>query len=260
VKILLVNDDGIEAPGLLALVETLSVDHTLAVVAPDTERSGASHSITLKNGVAIQRSLFKGFEQVSAWAISGTPADCVRFAVDNLLDWRPELVVSGMNRGANTGFDIRYSGTVAAALEAASISLSSIAVSLNTYEDGADFRGAAALFAELLPLLVRPTPASPRRALNVNIPAIARSLVKGVKVTRSSGFHYKNEFESGSEPDGRVTCLIRGVKLGVEEDTDYDICALAAGYVSVSPLSLDFTAHDEIASLKESLAPSLTMR
>ena len=235
-KILLTNDDGIEAPGLRALAEALRREHDLAVLAPAEPRSGAGHAVTLHREVTLRPVDWPGLR---AFALDGTPADCVKLALTTLFPDR-ELVVSGINLGPNVGINVLYSGTVAAALEAAIQGRPGLALSVE-YPPGAagpDYGGPARFLAGLLRSL--PSGDLPP-ALNLNFPA--RRPWKGLRWTRQglSGFR---EYYLEAGGDGRSRRFrVDGDYDVAEEEAEYDARALAEGFVSVTPLGLDLTCR-----------------
>jgi 5'-nucleotidase len=236
-RILITNDDGVYAPGLLALHRALSRRHQVQTVAPETEQSAVGHAITLADPIRIRR--LGPRTGMDGWAVSGTPADCVKLAVNELLAQPPELVVSGINLGANVGVNLLYSGTVSAATEAAILGLASIAVSLNTHHDP-DFSYAArfaAHLADALPGLGLP-PATP---LNVNVPALPAGEIKGVRLCRQSQARLVERFIRREDPRGHVYYWQAGETMGQQDGMDTDHAALEAGYVTITPVRQDLT-------------------
>ncbi|MDK2926299.1 MAG: 5/3-nucleotidase, partial [Bacillota bacterium] len=178
--VLLTNDDGIEAPGLLALAREFHSRHELAIVAPDRERSATAHAITVDRPLRAKK-----IEHAlgPAWAVSGTPGDCVKLALTTLLPRRPDVVISGINRGPNLGTDIFYSGTVAAALEGVFFGLPAIAVSLATHAATADY-SLAARVASAVAQHLTDKPTLSQALLNINVPALPDKEIRGISITR----------------------------------------------------------------------------
>lgn len=242
-RFLVSNDDGVLAPGLAALADALAALGEVTVVAPDSERSGFSNALTLDRPLRPVRQA-NGF-----WAVNGTPADCVHLALNGLLDFEPDIVVSGINSGANLGDDTLYSGTVAAALEARFLGKTSIAVSLA----GANVRGygreaysaAAAMVVRLIeswPRLQLPE----RTILNVNVPDLPLEQIRGFRVSRLGHRGRAKDVLALEDPRGRDVYWIgiAGEPADAGDSTDFH--AINEGYVSVTPLQTDLTRHDAL--------------
>lgn len=244
-RLLLTNDDGVYAPGLAALHQALADKHEVVVVAPETEQSAVGHAITLADPIRVRtlgpRTGFSG------WAVSGTPADCVKLALHELLPQPPELVVSGINAGANVGVNVLYSGTVSAASEAAILGLHGVAVSVAAHQDP-DFAFAARLAAHLVdlhPSLGLP----PEVCLNVNVPSLPDDQIKGIRFTRQSNARLMERFLRRSDPRGRTYFWQAGETMGSEGELDTDYPALRAGYVTITPVRHDLTHEGMLADL-----------
>ncbi len=250
-RILLTNDDGINAPGLAALRKAAADLGDITVVAPDTERSGVAHSITLIHPLRIRR-VYHG-EEFFGYGINGAPADCVKLACREILGAPPDLLLAGINLGANVAINILYSGTVAAAIEGAMLAVPSVAFSLAETEKP-DFDEAARIAREVLArILANGVPE--RTVLNVNIPALPRAQVRGVRVTHQSRTSYHEVYEKRSDPWGRDYFWITGeLTREFEQEPDSDLRALADGCVSITPLHYDLTHYDAIPTLRERLA------
>jgi len=239
-RVLLTNDDGIHSPGLHALAEAFVSHHETVVVAPEHERSATGHAITLHKPLRAWRSeVFPA--GVAAWATNGTPADCVVLGVLDLLGWRPDVVVSGINVGPNLGRDLTYSGTVSGAMEGAIMGIPSVAVSVAAFVE-VRF-DVAAEFAERLSRLVLERALPADALINVNVPNLPPERLSGVAVTRQGSRRYLSQLERRTDPRGRPYYWLAGEPgpLGDEEGTDS--WAVSAGYISVTPIHLNMTSE-----------------
>lgn len=244
--ILLTNDDGYWAPGILALHRALSVQHDVIVVAPDTHMSGVGHAITIVRPLRYDRLPevlgLRGF-----W-VNGTPADCVKLALTRLLDRRPDVVASGMNLGENTGVSAFYSGTLAGAREGALNKLPSVAFSLGlrarNHLDSYCQR-AASLLNRLLEITAPGAAGdNPRSILyNVNFPEVPPDQSRGVKITRQSSAPFDDAFEERFNETHGPGMWLAGGRGALEPELDFDSTAHYAGYTTITPLGLDTTAH-----------------
>lgn len=240
VPILITNDDGFGAEGLEVLEESLADLGAVWVVAPDREQSGQGHALTLNHPLRYERRGPRRF------AVQGTPTDCIYLGVHRILDARPKIVVSGVNRGYNLGEDITYSGTVSAAFEATLISVPAFAISQESGEDGARFE-AAGRFARHLTqqILRRRLPAD--TLLNVNVPKVSP---RGVRITRQGKRLYPGGVIERVDPKGRKYYWIGGAPAEWENDPASDFAALADGFISVTPLHLDLTNYKVIEEVR----------
>lgn len=246
-RILLTNDDGVYAAGLAALHTALNGAHEVVVVAPETEQSAVGHAITLADPIRVRRlGPRTGF---TGWAVTGTPADCVKLAVNQLLPQRPELVISGINQGGNVGVNLLYSGTVSAATEAAILGLQAIAVSLNTHAE-ADFGFAARFVAHLAGKLPE-LPVSPQAPLNVNVPALPGNQIKGVLFTQQSQARLVERFIQREDPRGQTYYWQAGETMEQDGGLETDYTALQEGYISITPVRHDLTSRNSLAELKK---------
>lgn len=235
--ILLVNDDGIQAPGLHALAAALGKEHRLTVSAPTEERSAVGHGLTVRMPLFAERREVPGAQ--AAYAVSGTPADCARLGVLSLAEGPVDLVVSGINRGLNVAMDMLYSGTVSAAMEAAMLDKKSVAVS--TQWDG-DFVKAAEIFARLLGQM--DVEKDIDFMLNVNIPTRPGQEVKGARWVPAGRTHlWADTYEHRQTPDGRDYYWLKNLQDAATPDfgMDTDIGCVANGYIALSPLVYDLT-------------------
>lgn len=241
-KILVSNDDGVHATGIRVLSEAMQTLGEVVVVAPDRNHSGASHSLTLENPLRVETVLHNGF-----FAVKGTPTDCVHLAVNQLIQPQPDIVVSGINHGANLGDDVLYSGTVAAAMEGRYLGLPAVAFSLV----GDSHFATAAHFATRLVqgLMQNPLPAD--QILNVNIPDLPLAEIKGIRVTRLGCRHPAEAVIVEKDPRGRPIYWVGppGPTQDAGEGTDF--AAIDAGYVSITPLQVDMTAYRHLPSLTQ---------
>lgn len=236
--ILVTNDDGIDSEGLKALASALEELDKVVVVAPDRERSAISHALTLHRPLRVE-------EVRSGWyTVDGTPADCVHIAVKALLDEKPWLVASGINKGANLGDDIIYSGTVAGAVEAVLLGHQAFAISLASRFDF-DF-GHSANFAKKVAEFLKRSPLPPNTLLNVNVPAKLKEENPGWRLTRQGQRVYRTEVVLREDPRGNPYYWIGGQEPDRIEEEGTDIDAVEKGYISVTPLHLDMTAYSLI--------------
>jgi len=248
--ILVTNDDGVESLGILALKQELARVGEVIVFAPDHNWSAAGHTKTLHKPLRVDRCELSDGD--SAYVSSGAPSDCVALALLGILDRRPDLIVSGINKGENVGHDITYSGTVAGAMEGVVFDLPAIAVSLATFEraDFGTFRVAAEHATRVAALVLEH--GLPRNTfLNVNVPALPADEIKGVRVTRLGRRFYRDELVARKDPRGRPYYWIGGeMPSGDDTIEGTDIWALANGYVSVTPLHMDMTDESLIETMR----------
>lgn len=245
-RILISNDDGYFSPGIAILAQTLSELGDVTVVAPERDRSGASNSLTLDRPLSVRRAA-NGFLY-----IDGTPTDCVHIAVTGLLEELPDIVVSGVNLGANMGDDTIYSGTVAAATEGYLLGIPSIAVSLSG-RDAVNLATAATVARDLVDRCRR-SPRGKPMLLNVNVPDIASGLLQGVEVTRLGKRHKAESVIRSSTPRGDTVYWIGAAGSAADAGPGTDFHAVAANRVSVTPLQIDLTHTSQIAEIGSWLA------
>ena len=237
--ILVCNDDGIHSPGIAALENSLERVGDIYTVAPDREQNAMSHALTLHRPLRVQEVAPRRL------AVDGTPTDCVKLALTGLLSVRPDIVVSGINKGPNLGDDVIYSGTVSAAVESALLGVPAIAISLATFEKN-DFQPAANFAAALLSHISRST-IPPETLLNVNVPPLPEREIRGWRLTRQGKRHYSENIVERVDPRGRKYYWIGGDDLGFSEEAGTDCMAVKEGYVSVTPLQVDLTNHKFIS-------------
>jgi len=246
--ILLVNDDGIYSPGLLALYRKFRDEYDVVTVAPDREQSSVGHAITLSDPVRIHEVVQDG--KFFGYAVSGTPADCVKLAVRVILKRPPNLIISGINQGANVGASLIYSGTVSAATEGTMLSIPSIAVSLDTRRPDADFSVAAEFTLEIAKKVLKfGLPAGV--SLNINIPALPREKIKGIRITRQAITYFDDFFERRIDPQGRTYYWMSGTMVEIDRGEDSDLMALKEGYISITPIKYNLTAVEYFDSLRK---------
>ncbi len=242
-RILLSNDDGYFAPGLAVLAEQLREFGEITVVAPERDRSGASNSLTLDRPLTVRRAA-NGF-----YHVNGTPTDCVHLAVTGFLEHQPDLVVSGINYGANMGDDTIYSGTVAAATEGFLLGIPSIAVSLAS-KFGKHFATASRIAAQLVTRLQR-APIGQPVLLNVNVPDLPEGDLRGIEVTRLGRRHKAEGVVKSTTPRGETVYWIGAAGGAQDAGPGTDFHAVSSGRVSVTPLQVDLTQHAQIALVQD---------
>ena len=251
-RFLLTNDDGIYAEGLEALYRELSKKADCLVVAPENERSAMGHAITLSHPLIVKRAKKDG--KFWGYAVSGTPADCVKIAVKELSEVPVDLVVSGINLGANVGINVIYSGTVSAALEGTIMGIPSLAFSLDTRAENADF-SYAAYIAGKLALSAVTNGFVKGITLNVNIPALPREEIKGIVVTRQGPERITETYEKGTTPrEETYYWLSRKISYQEQGLEDSDIEILKRGIISITPIYPDLTKHNALATLGKDIA------
>lgn len=262
--ILLTNDDGVHAPGILALKQSICQVAEVGVVAPDRPRSASGHSITLHKPLRVSN--VKLADGSPAWSCTGTPSDCVALALRGVLPFTPDLVISGINDGPNLGWDLTYSGTVSAAMEACIIGVPAIAISAVRMDDypfvkdepelpfaerkGTDF-SAAARFAAHLAVVMHEHQLPPFNLLNVNVPSIPSEELRGVKLTRQGIRKYVGELEKRIDPSGRTYYWMGGEKPEDVLEEGTDVSALHARQISVTPIHMDLTAYPIMDALHQ---------
>jgi len=246
-KILVTNDDGIYSPGIKALFLAMKEIGEVYVVAPDSEKSAVGHAITLSDPLRVHK--VERNNAFFGWAVNGTPADCVKLGVKAILEFTPDLIVSGINLGSNTATNVIYSGTVSAATEGAIMGIPSIAFSLTSFTTR-DFSGAAAV-AKTLAKKVLEHGLPEGTLLSANIPPLPPEKLAGIKITRQGRGRYEESFEKRVDPTNRTYYWLGGTKLILDTDDDVDEVAISKNYVSVTPLKFDLTNRPFISKLKE---------
>ena len=247
--ILITNDDGYNAPGINHLIEFVKEIAEVVVVAPDSPQSGMGHAITIDSTLEVHRLDLDGsYKGLQAYSTSGTPADCVKLALHEILDRKPDLVVSGINHGANSSINVIYSGTMSAAIEAGVEGIAAIGFSLLDYSWDANFEACKSVVQTLVKeALDKGIPSG--TVLNVNIPKTDGAEVKGMRVCRQAKANWKERFDKRVSPTGKEYYWLTGDFILLDEGEDTDIAALEAGYVSIVPTQFDLTAHHSMAHI-----------
>lgn len=248
--ILVTNDDGIDAPGLRALIEAMLPLGRLVVVAPDQGRSGQAHAITVNS--PLRPRLLRREAHITEYSTNGTPVDCVKLALKALMTEKPDLLVSGINHGTNSSINIIYSGTMAATIEGSMESVPSIGFSLCNFALDADFGPAIPWVTRIAGNVLQhglPTGI----CLNVNIPVTGSGLINGMKTTRQGVGMWSEEFDHRIDPRGRDYYWITGKYEGNGHDATTDEWALSHGFISVMPVTFDLTAHHAIQTIESQL-------
>ncbi len=248
IRILISNDDGIYSPGIYALYKELKKIGDVFVVAPDSEKSAVGHAITLSNPLRVFP--FKRNGKFFGHAVTGTPADCVKIAHWAILGGQKiDLLVSGINHGSNTGINVIYSGTASAATEGTILGIPSFAISVATY-DPVDFTFTAR-FARRLARVLLKKGLPPETFLNVNVPPVAESEIKGVKITRQGKAVFAEEFDRREDPTGRTYYWLTGKKVHLErEGDDTDDQAILKNKISITPIHYDMTNYTFLEELR----------
>ena len=247
--ILVTNDDGITAPGIRMLIEVMKELGDVVVVAPDSPQSGMGHAITLSNTIFCDEVTVKENMKHKEYSCSGTPADCVKIATQEIMERKPDLVVSGINHGANSSINVIYSGTMSAAVEAGIEGLPAIGFSLLDYSMNADFEPSRE-YVKTITRQVLKNGLPKGVVLNVNIPKLKASEIKGMKVCRQAKAHWEEEFDRRTNPQGRDYFWAKGKFVSEDAGEDNDEYALANGYISIVPVQFDLTAHHYLQELE----------
>jgi len=245
--ILITNDDGITAPGIRTLIEVMKTLGDIVVVAPDSPQSAMGHAITVNSTLFVEKVNVDGGPQLE-YSCSGTPADCVKLAVDQILDRKPDLCVSGINHGSNSSINVIYSGTMSAAIEAGIEGIPAIGFSLLDYSWNANFE-ATKTFVKSIAANVLKEGLPKDVVLNVNIPNLSKQDLKGIKICRQARANWEEEFDKRTNPQGRVYYWLTGKFVNLDHGEDTDEWALKNGYISVVPVQFDLTAHHSIQTL-----------
>ncbi|WP_185864582.1 5'/3'-nucleotidase SurE [Blattabacterium cuenoti] len=261
--ILVTNDDGIIAPGIRALVKNMNSLGEVYVVAPNKPQSGTAHSITMDTILYCDSVKIDNGKQ-KEWECSGTPVDCVKLAINNILPKKPDICVSGINHGSNSSINIRYSGTVSAVIEAGIEGIPSVGFSLLDFEWNADFSSSKKYVREIVEKILHNPIPKKTIILNVNIPKLKKKEIKGIKICRQSESKWKESFDKRYNPKGRTYYWLEGNLVHFDNNNnkkkidniddnniiDTDEWALKNGYISIVPIQFDFTNYSILNILK----------
>lgn len=239
--ILVTNDDGVSAPGIRALISVMSQIGEVVVVAPDKPQSAMGHAITINSTLYLNK-LSKDGDSITEYSCSGTPVDCVKLAVNEILKRKPDLCVSGVNHGSNSSINVIYSGTMSAAVEAGIEGIPAIGFSLLDYDWNADFESIKSFIKKItLETLDNKLPEGV--VLNVNFPKLKENEIKGIKICRQAKAQWVEKFDKRKTPSGKDYYWLSGEFVNQDKGEDTDEWALENGYVSVVPVQFDLTAH-----------------
>ena len=245
--ILVTNDDSISAPGIRALISVMSEIGTVVVVAPESPQSAMGHAITINSTLHLNK-ISSDDAEIQEYSCSGTPVDCVKMAVNQILKQKPDLCVSGINHGSNSSINVIYSGTMSAAVEAGIEGIPAIGFSLLDYNWDADFEPVKNYVRKIaLGVLEKGLPEGV--ILNVNFPKLSEEEIKGVKICRQAKAMWQEEFDKRTNPQGKEYYWLTGKFVNQDKGTDTDEWALENGYISIVPVQFDLTAHHAIQQL-----------
>ncbi len=245
-RLLVSNDDGIYAPGLRTLVKELKKEHEVHIVAPECEQSAIGHAITIHTPLRVQEVFEEG--ELFGYAVDGTPADCIKIALKSLLDFTPDMVISGINQGGNYATNIIYSGTVSAATEGRICGIPSLAISYNSFEHHEGFKDAACYIVSIIDEVY--TLSLPSNVfLNINYPDIAESKIKGVKLAPQGDARFIEEFEKRKDPRGNDYYWMAGEMETAEEGAETDYHSVQEGYITITPICYDLTHQQTLKKL-----------
>ncbi|MCL5771282.1 MAG: 5'/3'-nucleotidase SurE [Actinobacteria bacterium] len=246
--ILLTNDDGIEAEGINALYKVFIEDDNfeIKIIAPEFERSAVGHAITVFDPIWVRKEYREG--KFYGFGVNGTPADCVKL-YNELLDTKPDLLISGINRGSNVGENIIYSGTVSAATEGISNGIPSVAISVDNYAEP-DYSFSARFAKQISHAIFENGGLPVKTLLNINIPDLSEDQIKGVKITTQSDAKFKDYFLKRTDPRGRDYYWMDGEFVEISRCDEGDYCALKNGYISITPIQYDMTDYNKLDYFK----------
>ncbi len=244
--VLISNDDGIDAPGIYALVQEIKKIASVTVVAPDKQQSAVGHAITVNYPLRFHKFYKNG--KFFGYAVEGTPADAVKLAVRSLLKKEPDMLISGINHGSNTAINIIYSGTVSAATEGTILGIPSIAISLTTYGEP-DF-SFAAKFARKLAALLAKQGLPEGTLLNVNIPPVSEKQIQGVAITKQGKSKWDDVFELRKDPGNREYFWLKGDMIQLDRHDDVDQVAVLKNKVSITPIHYDLTDYQMLEKMR----------
>lgn len=253
-KILIANDDGINAEGIKCLTKILAEQHEVYVIAPDRERSAAGHSISLHTPVMVEEvKNYCGAKRT--WTITGTPGDCVKIGINAILskNEQPDLVISGINHGPNLGHDTLYSGTVSCAMEGAMLGFPSIAISIAGLKFEQKYFEFAARFVNSLIPKLSEFKFPPKSILNINVPALDENDIKGVAITKLGERIFTDDYDKQMDSEGNVYYLMAGVLINDPVDSDTDVAAIRNHKISITPLTYQMTTESTLEDLSKVL-------
>ena len=245
--ILVTNDDGITAPGIRALIDVMEILGDVIVVAPDSPQSGTGHAITINNTLYINK-VSAPNAKIAEYSCSGTPVDCVKIAVNEIIKHKPDLCVSGINHGSNSSINVIYSGTMSAAVEAGVSGIPAIGFSLLDFDWDANF-DAVKNYVKKISAEVLENGLPEGVVLNVNFPKLEENKIKGIKICRQAKANWEEKFDKRQTPQGRDYYWLTGEFINHDAGEDTDEWALGNGFVSVVPVQFDLTAHHAIPQL-----------
>ena len=248
--ILITNDDGVTAPGIRTLIDVMKELGDICVVAPDSPQSGMGHAITVNDTLYCDPVIVDQQAEHSEYSCSGTPVDCVKLAVREILGRKPDLCVSGINHGSNSSINVIYSGTMSAAVEAGTMGIPAIGFSLLDYGMDANFEPSRE-FVKTIAKHALEHGMPEGVVLNVNIPKLPSEALRGIKVCRQAKAHWVENFDKRVNPLGREYYWLTGQFINEDSGTDTDEWALAQGYVSVVPVQFDLTAYHALSTLND---------
>ena len=246
--ILITNDDGYNAKGLLSLVESVAEIGEVVIVAPDRPQSGMGHAITVNEPIRCYETEL--FEEIKAYCCTGTPVDCIKMGLYILNNRVPDLILSGINHGSNVSTNVLYSGTMAAAVEGALEGIPSIGFSLTTYSSNANFNASKKIVKAITKQVLNNS-LKKGVCLNVNIPDVKFELIKGIKVCRQARAFWDDTFDKRSDPLGKDYYWLTGSFSSKDQSLDADIHYLKENYVTVVPTQFDMTCYDSLEELKK---------
>ena len=246
--ILVTNDDGIDSQGIIALANAMADLGEVVVAAPDRQQSAVGHALTVAQPLRVTR--FRRNEKLVGYAVNGTPADCVKITIASILKRKPDLVISGINHGQNTSINILYSGTVSAATEGMLLGIPSIAISLASYDIHSKCDVAAEYATIIAEKLLHDNPLPKGTLLNVNVPALPKESIKGIKITRHSNSYWDDYYEKRTDPFGRDYYWFSGLYKIDDMGLDSDDVAINEGFVSVTPIHFNFTNYEMLPKLE----------
>ena len=247
--ILVTNDDGISAPGIRALISVMNEIGNVVVIAPDSPQSAMGHAITINSTLHCHKIKIDDGPQIE-YSCSGTPADCVKLGINEILDSKPDICVSGVNHGSNSSINVIYSGTMSAAIEATIEGVPAIGFSLLDYRWKANFNHIKNYIKEItLKALDKGIPKG--IDLNVNFPNLIESEIKGIKICRQAKAYWIEKFDKRTNPQGREYYWLTGEFVNEDKSKDTDEHALNSGYISIVPVKQDLTDHDSMKRIKD---------